>query len=692
MISIRDGLDPQQLEAVLAPRGPVCVLAGAGTGKTRTITRRIAALVDSGQVNPSQVLAVTFTARAAAEMRQRLAALGVSAPGGSVSALTFHAAALRQLRYFWPQVYGSARWELMDSKFPMVRRAARDVGLEAADRELIRDLAAEIEWAKSSLIDPSRYVASSKTGSRDLPVKADTVAEVFRAYEEAKRAPGGDFLLDFEDLIGFTTLALTSNGPIADEFRGRYRSFVVDEYQDVTPLQQGLLDTWLGGRDDLTVVGDANQTIYSFTAATPEFLLDFTRVYPEATLVRLQRDYRSTPEVVALANGVIGQAAGRMSGSRLELIGMRPTGPDPVFVEYPDATAEVVGVVAEIKRLLRAGVAAAEIAVLYRINAMSEGYEEALAAAGIEYRVRGDHGFFERPQVVAALRRLTTLAQGDAPQMPSAQAVRTALTPLGFAETAPPGSQAKVNWQQMCRLVELVDDVLTQRPTLTFAQTVAALSDRARTESESDRGITLASFHAAKGLEWDAVLLTGLHEGSVPLTRASKAAAQVEEERRLLYVGITRARTHLHLSWSLARSEGRQASRRRSRFLDGMIPSTSSGSNSARSGSNSARSGVLGSLPEPVEGSDLRGPDPAVHEALRQWRDDYAADRGCDARNVCSGNMLKQLARMLPATPAELSRVSGMNAERMDEIGADVLALVAEHRKTPESRKTPAQK
>ncbi len=662
-----DGLDPQQLEAVRAPRGPVCVLAGAGTGKTRTITRRIAALIETGQVNPSQVLAVTFTARAAAEMRDRLALLGVSVPGRQVAALTFHAAALRQLRYFWPSVFGSSHWELMDSKFPMVRRAMREADVGSADRELIRDLAAEIEWAKSSLVSPDRYPEAAR--GRDLPLKAATVAEVFRAYENGKAGTGGDRLLDFEDLIGFTAEILNSVPAVAEEFRSRYRSFVVDEYQDVTPLQQLLLTAWLGGRDDLTVVGDANQTIYSFTGATPDYLLSFTRTYPEATLVRLERDYRSTPQVVALANGVIGRARGRAAGTRLELIGQRPGGPDPVFAEYPDETAEVVGVVAQIKRLLRAGVAADEIAVLYRINVQSQPYEEALAAAGIAYRVRGDLGFFERPQVAAALRKLASLAQGPPPPMETAEAIRRALTPLGYAETEPSGVAARVNWQQMRRLVELGDEVLADRPGLSFAEAVAAVHDRARTGGDGGRGVTLASMHAAKGLEWDAVLLTGLHEGSVPLGRASKTAAEVEEERRLLYVGVTRAREHLHLSWSLARSEGRPSTRRRSRFLDGLVPQTE------RSGRSSPAAGAVGGGTEPAA-----GPDRAVHEALTDWRAEYAADQGIAPWNVCSGNALKQLARVLPATAGELRRVSGMTAERVDQFGAEILAVIAAHR------------
>ena len=662
---ITEGLDPQQLDAVLAPRGPVCVLAGAGTGKTRTITRRIAALVDSGQVNPSQVLAVTFTARAAAEMRQRLAALGIAGPGSRVSALTFHAAALRQLRYFWPLAVGQTRWELMSSKFPMVARAARDTGLDTADRELIRDLAAEIEWAKSCMVGPDGYVQHA--GGRDLPIRAETVAQVFAAYEEAKLGSPGERFFDFEDLIIYTAEILGGDPAIAEEFRSRYRCFVVDEYQDVTPIQHHLLQAWLGGRDDLTVVGDANQTIYSFTGATPDYLLGFTRTYPDAALIRLERDYRSTPQVVALANDVIGQAKGRVAGSRLELVGMRKDGPEPVLAELPDETAEVVTVVAEVKRLLRAGVPADEIAVLYRINVQSEAYEEALAAAGIDYRVRGDKGFFERPQVALALRRLGSLARQDPPPMAPGEAVREVLRPLGYAATAPAGAQARANWQQMGKLAELADEVIAERSSPTFAEVVRALTDRARTGGDAGRGVTLATLHAAKGLEWDAVLLTGLHEGSVPLGRASGSPEELEEERRLLYVGVTRAREHLHLSWSLARSEGRPATRRRSRFLDALVPDDPRGSRVRPTGERGL----------PAQPS---GPDRAVYEALKEWRTDYADANDLHEVNVCSGNALKQLARVLPSGTEDLRRISGMTPERIEVIGPAVLEVIAAHR------------
>ena len=326
------GLDDEQREAVLAARGPVCVLAGAGTGKTRTITQRIAQLAASGHVAPGQVLAVTFTQRAAGEMRSRLRAIeaagGTGSGVGSVQALTFHAAAHRQLRYFWPRVIGDTGWQLLDTKFAVVARAASRTRLNTSTDD-VRDLAGEIEWAKASLIGPEEYPAAVAAAGRDIPLDAEKVAAVYTAYEALKVRDESITLLDFDDLLLHTAAAIENDAAVAEEFRDRYRCFVVDEYQDVTPLQQRVLSAWLGDRDDLTVVGDPNQTIYSFTGASPRFLLDFSRRFPDATVVRLERDYRSTPQVVSLANQMIAAARGRVAGSKLQLTGQREPGPAP---------------------------------------------------------------------------------------------------------------------------------------------------------------------------------------------------------------------------------------------------------------------------------------------------------------------------------------------------------------------------
>ncbi|MGH3916931.1 MAG: ATP-dependent helicase [Pseudonocardiaceae bacterium] len=565
------GLDEAQCAVVCAPRGPVCVLAGAGTGKTRTITRRIAQLVHTGHVAPGQVLAVTFTARAAGELRVRLRELGVD----GVQARTFHAAALRQLRYFWPHVVGDQPWPLLEHKLRLVGQAAQRAGAGVED---VRDIAGEIEWAKGSLVSADSYPAAAAAARRETVLPAVHIAAIYAGYEELKNR---NRVLDFDDLLLHTAAALEDDSAVAQEFRDRYRCFVVDEYQDVTPLQQRVLDAWLGARDDLTVVGDANQTIYSFAGAAPRFLLEFTRRFPDAVIVRLTRDYRSTPQVVALANRVVAAASGRGAGARLALEGQRPPGPEPSFDEYDDESAEADAVAARIEKLLDAGVAAAEIAVLYRVSAQSEAFEQALDSRGIAFQVRGGERFFHRPEVRAGLRALRAAAAsssiGSAGPIGSAEqlgsAVREVLAAHGLTTEPPRGSAARSRWESLRSLAELADDLAAGLPETDLRRFVAELDARAdAAHPPAVQGITLASLHSAKGLEWDAVFLVGLVDGTLPIQYAQGDRAALEEERRLLYVGITRARRWLALSWALSRTAGGRRSRRRSRFLAGLIP------------------------------------------------------------------------------------------------------------------------
>ncbi|GAC66597.1 ATP-dependent DNA helicase UvrD2 [Gordonia soli] len=685
---ILDGLDPEQSAAVTAPRGPVCVLAGAGTGKTRTITRRIAHMIETGQVSAGQVLAVTFTARAAGEMRGRLRSLGISGPGNTVQAQTFHAAAMRQLRYFWPQVFGNASWELMDNKFPIVSRAARRAGLDTTT-ETLRDLSSEIEWAKASLIGPEGYVQAVTTGHRDTPAPPAKVAAVYAGYEDAKVSEDGDRLLDFDDLLIYTTQILQTDPAIAEEFRLRYRSFVVDEYQDVTPVQQGLLDVWMGERDDLTVVGDANQTIYTFTGATPTYLLDFSRRFPEAAVVRLERDYRSTPQIVSLANDVIGAARGRIAGTRLKLVGQRPPGPAPEFAEYDDEPAEATAVAAAIKRLVNRGTPPAEIAILYRVNAQSENHEQALTEAGIPYQVRGGEAFFTRSEIRQAMRQLTQAAQRD--DLPAeadvATLVRAVLAPLGLTDAEPEGAQAKARWESLRALEVLAGDLTAEHPDLTLRDLVAELSARAEARHPPTvQGVTLSSLHAAKGLEWDAVFLIGLTDGSLPINQAiNNSPEAIEEERRLFYVGVTRAREHLHLSWALSRNEGGRKGRRRSRFVADLVPDDSPASIVAAPskprrgptcrvcgtrlvGKTAALLGRCENCP-----SDL---DEDLLVALKEWRRDQAKEQSVPAYVVFSDNTLVAIAEQRPSDVSSLVAIPGIGAKKLDQYGDDVLEIV----------------
>jgi DNA helicase II / ATP-dependent DNA helicase PcrA len=563
------GLDPEQREVALATRGPVCVLAGAGTGKTRAITYRIAYAVGSGIVNPAHVLALTFTVRAAGELRGRLRQLGVGGSGaGRVRASTFHAAALRQLNYFWPRIIGGRPPELIDSKVGLVREAARLAHVRIdGDGAGFADALAEIEWAKATQVRPDGYAGAAAQAGRSPAAGMEKMTSVFAGYERLRRER---HLIDFESVLELTAAIVLEHREAADRVRDTFRHFVVDEYQDVNPLQKLLLDAWLGDRDDLCVVGDPQQVIYSFTGATPAYLTGFTAEFPGATVVRLVRDYRSTPQVVAVANQLIPAAQA--------LVAQRPPGPAPVLTEYPDDAGEAAGAAARVRALLAAGVPAGEIAVLVRINADTERFEQALAAAGVPYVVRGAERFYERPVVRQALVLLRGAARGEAgaatepgDRDPLPASVRHVLTGVGFTPVPPAGgAAARERWESLAAIAQLADDMHAARPEAGLGDFSAELALRAELgHAPAVQGVTLASMHAAKGLEWDAVLLPGLVEGLMPIVHARTADA-IEEERRLLYVAVTRARQHLYLSWSPSRVPGgrnRGPARQRSRFL-----------------------------------------------------------------------------------------------------------------------------
>ena len=694
------GLDDEQREAVLAARGPLCVLAGAGTGKTRTITHRIAHLIADGHVAAGQVLAVTFTSRAAGEMRTRLRAMEVA----GVQALTFHAAARRQLSYFWPRVVGDTGWQLLDSKFAVVAQAANRARLQVSTDD-VRDLAGEIEWAKASLITPETYAQAVADVARDIPLDAQKVAAVYATYEKLKANRDGITLLDFDDLLLHTAAAIENDAAVAGEFRDRYRCFVVDEYQDVTPLQQRVLDAWLGERDDLTVVGDANQTIYSFTGASPRYLLDFSRRFPDATVVRLERDYRSTPQVVSLANRIIAAARGRMAGSKLHLIGQRPPGPEPTYHEHPDEVVEAAAVARSIKKLIAEGTPAAEIAVLYRINAQSEVYEEALTEAGIPFQVRGGEGFFSRQEIrqsLVALQRASERSGGPerrdsgidrAPAEPLPDLVRNLLEPLGLTADAPTGVKARERWEALVALAELVDEEVAARPDLDLPALVAELRVRADARHPPTvQGVTLASLHAAKGLEWDAVFLVGLADATLPISHAlahGPDSEAVEEERRLLYVGVTRARAHLELSWALARAPGGRQGRRPSRFLNGIAPQTRpeaspSGPNKPRRQRgatphcrvcNAVLTATAAIMLRRCETCSVDVDEELLAE-LKEWRIKTAKELGVPAYVVFTDNTLIAIAEAMPGDDAGLIAIPGIGARKLEQFGADVLELV----------------
>ncbi len=592
--SVLAALDPEQRQVALATRGPVCVLAGAGTGKTRAIAHRIAYAALTGVVDPGHVLALTFTTRAAGELRARVHQLAGRGAGlDRVQARTFHSAALRQLSHFWPRTVGGRPPAVLDSKVTLLAEVARRQRAGTSPAEL-RDLAAEIEWAKVLGVPPSDYPDEAARAGRTGPLAPALVAQLYTGYEELRRER---HLVDFESVLELTAAILAEHPEAAAQIRDRYRYFVVDEYQDVNPLQKLLLDSWAGNRDDVCVVGDPRQTIYSFAGATAGYLTGFGTDFPDATVLRLVRNYRSTPQVVALANQITGlagrrslaaqlradgrpvAAGGTAPGGTAALVAQRPAGPAAEFAEYPDEQAEASAIASRVAELHAAGVPLGQVAVLVRTNAQTLPVEQAFAGLGLPCQLRGAERFFDRPEVRQAVGLLRAAAksagsdsaEGDSAAGGPAAEVRHILAGLGLTQQPPAGrGAARERWESLAALAQLAEDYFGGAPGDGLRGFTAELAHRSEIEhAPALHGVTLASLHAAKGLEWDVVFLPGLTEGMLPIVHA-QTEDEIEEERRLLYVGVTRARERLFLSWPLARSAGSRRSRRPSRFLDGL--------------------------------------------------------------------------------------------------------------------------
>ena len=565
------GLDDEQRVAAESLLGPVCVLAGAGTGKTRALTHRIAYGVATGVYPPARVMALTFTARAAGELRGRLRMLGA----GAVAARTFHAAALSQLGFFWPQVVGGSMPRIAASKGRIIADAAHSLRIKL-DTATLRDLAAEIEWRKVSRLTLEQYASLLPTRalSAGLGVGAigsDALVDLHQAYENTKDERRS---IDFEDVLLAAAGMLESEPWVAQQVREQYRFYVVDEYQDVSPLQQTLLDLWLGDRQDLCVVGDASQTIYSFAGASADHLLGFASRYPDAAVIRLQQNYRSTPAIVETANQLMRDRPGALvlRSARPADSASRPTAPsavglssavEPCLMSFRDDRAEARAIADAVLQQIAQGIPPHEIAVLYRVNVQAAVIETALADAGVSYQVRGAQRFFDLPEVKQAVMMVKGATVAGTVE-PLFKTVSDVLRSLGWTQDAPEGRGAvRDRWESLNAIITLAEEMPVGT---TLRQFSDELAERAAGQHEPTLpSVTLATLHSAKGLEWQSVFLAGLSEGLLPISYA-KTDAAVEEERRLLYVGITRAQRFLALSWAEA-AAGRSGKRRGSRFL-----------------------------------------------------------------------------------------------------------------------------
>ncbi|MGV8969337.1 MAG: ATP-dependent helicase [Microbacteriaceae bacterium] len=560
-------LDEQQRVAAEALLGPVCLLAGAGTGKTRAITHRIAYGVATGVYPPSRVMALTFTSRAAGELRSRLRQLGA----GGVSARTFHASALSQLNFFWPQVVGGNMPRLIDSKARLLAHAADSIRIKL-DTATLRDTASEIEWRKVSRLSIEQYADAAR--SRILPpsLTIEKAVELQQAYERVKDERRQ---IDFEDVLLATAGMIETEPRVAHQVREQYRFFVVDEYQDVSPLQHDLLQLWLGDRNDLCVVGDASQTIYSFAGATPDYLLGFAAAHDSAVVVRLEQNYRSTPPIIEAANRLMRGRPGALSLHAAnatvvdgEVVVTTQQQRPPSIAAHQSDASEARAVAQAVAAEIESGTRPENIAILYRINVQAAALEAALTDAGVTYLLRGGTRFFDLREIKEAIMMLKGASVSIVGE-PLFKTVSDVLRSLGWTQDAPEVRGAvRDRWEALNALMALAEQA---RPATTLKEFVAELLERQVGQHEPTRSaVTLATLHSAKGLEWDSVHLVGLSEGLVPISYA-KTAQAIDEERRLLYVGVTRARLSLSLSWAATGANagglGRGGQRQASRFL-----------------------------------------------------------------------------------------------------------------------------
>jgi DNA helicase II / ATP-dependent DNA helicase PcrA len=683
------GLNEAQRSAVEATRGPICILAGAGSGKTTTITRRIANQVATGSFSAGEILAVTFTDRAAGEMRERLATLGVD----GIRARTFHSAALAQLRHLSSDAPG----DIMPSKVGALRQIANTLPPPYKFRPAA-DLATEIEWAKNRRIDAAGYMGALK--GHEPPIPADLMAKVYDRYEKGKAERN---MIDFEDLLELTIRLFQSDAWAKEQFAERYRAFTVDEYQDVNLLQETLLREWVGERDDLCIVGDDYQSIYGFTGASPEYLLEMPQRFVNTKVFRLETNYRSTPQILAIANRLVPQ----LKGAEKILHADRGDGTSPSLRMFSTPSGELRALVDRIRALHEDGLPYEEMAILYRVNFRSEDYEEVLAAEGIPFQV-ADGAFLTRAtgrQMMTAFKRSKTTD--------IAAEVRKMAERSGYIEDLPDdlGDQETTRQNDLARFIQLAtefDDGI--RSAAEFVTDVEARFGG----GGQGRGVNLLTLHRAKGLEFDAVFLPRLEEGELPFRR-SKSPAAIDEERRLLYVGITRAKSHLAISWC---NDGR---RKGSVFVKELReekdPQRGKSGVAARlpgrdevgaeigleieiPGGFAGRIVEIGESEATIEmpgGTQMKvvygeavvyrgqtlplgppsGMDRELFDDLKQWRLERSKADEVPAYVVFHDSTLKSIAEQRPTTLDELAEVPGIGPAKLERYGDDLLAITA---------------
>ncbi len=649
------GLDDEQRAAVIHESSMLAIMAPAGSGKTRTLTHRIAWQSTTERIAAPRVLAVTFTRKAAGELRHRLASLGC----GQVTAGTFHALALAQLKRRSSDA-GRTFPTLVDRKARILSPIIGGRGPSAT--VAINEVASEIEWAKARAIAPEQYALAAEASGRHLPRPASELAELYSRYELEKRKRRS---IDFDDLLWWCADALATDADFAAAQRFRFRHLFVDEFQDVTPAQLNVLKGWLGPRRDLTVVGDDAQSIYAFAGAEASALMGFDRAFPGAAMVRLATNYRSTPQIVAVADSVLTSTSGVR---RARPAAPRPDGVAPAVTAYNDEVAEARGVAAAARRVHEQGTPWSQIAILYRTNAQSAEFETALKAVGAPFRLRGATRFLERPEVRVVLDDL----KGSSKRHPG-----RALNDLvnDITELANEvGNEQREHVEAVARLAKeylAIDGGAGSVPAfLAWLESATKGGDDPTAASV----IELSTFHAAKGLEWEVVFVAGIEFGLVPISYAKTDLARAEEQR-LLHVALSRAGQQLHVSWA----KHRQRQRKPSPWLE-LIENAAAGGRAADlrppADSRSALATTRAMLRSKAPAASA---NPELFAALKQWRLNIARAHDIPAFTIFNDRTLNAIAAEQPATRAALLAVNGVGPAKLEHYGDQILALISQH-------------
>jgi DNA helicase-2/ATP-dependent DNA helicase PcrA len=672
-----DGLNPAQLRAVTTTTSPLCILAGAGSGKTRVLTRRIAWRAATGDLDPRHVLALTFTRKAAGELTSRLRALGLRE---QVAAGTFHAVAYAQLRTRWaerniaPPTLMTRKVGFVASMLTTAERAAQAI-----------DFVAEIEWAKARMIEPDQYPSAARTAGRKPPISFDATAAVYERYESERRVRRQ---IDFDDMLRVCLRDLQSDESFAKSQRWRFAHLFVDEFQDVNPLQNALLEAWRGDRPDLCVVGDPNQAIYSWNGADPDLIRTFGTRFPTAEVVRLTSNYRSTPQILAVANSLLVGGSGVDTEGALE--STRPDGPVPLVREYPDDSSEAAGIARSVRDHHGPGARWSSQAVLVRTNAQIPALEESMRAVSIPFRVRGATPLLEHPEIKVAMAELRRSSA------PFADALRDLAQSID-TDDATEGELAAERRANVDALVQLGHDYIAIESPPSTPGFLLWLTATTRADQPDPNGdaVEIMTFHAAKGLEWPVVHLAGIEQGLVPIGHAKTADAWAEE-RRLFYVAATRAERELICSWAKSRRFANNVMHRdRSEFLDTLAdacealdagidpgavgkgataPDRAPAADRPRTRTAKRAAGARRPPSKYPEGLDTE--DRELFDALRAWRSDRSKKADVPAFVVCNDHTLAEIASARPHTPSELLRVNGMGEIKVSKFGEEIIAVV----------------